>query len=236
MTADFVAWSHSRLKTFKDCPRSFYHSNIPRKGHPERAPYVESADMRAGKLVDEALTKRISHGVPLPMQYQPYEGMAQAILAAPGTKITQMSLALNRAFSPVASMDWDNAWVRVIYDVAIVDGAHAFIGDWKNGQVWLDEDQLRLFAATGFHLFPEVETIDTSYIWLRHGVTSDAKYTRRELPDMWQTFLPDVERMQVSFKTGHWPAAPKRGASTCKWCPANQHGLCKESQGPYGKK
>ena len=51
---------------------------------------------------------------------------------------------------------------------------------------------------------------------------------------MWNTFIPDVERMEVSFQTNHWPATPKRGAATCKWCPANSAGKCKEAQGPYG--
>lgn len=235
MTTQTIAWSHSRLKTFRDCPKQFYHSNVPKKGHPDRVEFVQTKDMIDGNLVDEALTKRISQGTPLPPQYAPYEGMAQAVLAAPGAKFTQMKIALDKSFQPVGYMDWDRAWVRVIYDVAVINGTYGFLGDWKNGKIWLDEEQLRLFATVGFHYFPEVEKFDTSYIWLRHGVTSDKAYTRRELPDMWQTFLPDVERLQIAYRTNHWPAHPKRGAATCKYCPANRAGLCKEAQGPAAK-
>lgn len=234
MSAAFLSWSFSRLKQFKDCPKQLYHNAVAPKYHPDRVPYVEGKAQRDGKLVDEALTRRIASGVPLPLQYQPYEGMVQAIMKAPGAKLAQMQIALNQAFQQVGSQDWDNAWVRTIYDIAIVNGEHGFIGDWKNGQVWIDEDQLRLFAATGFHVFPELEVIDTAYIWLKHGITSDKTYTRRELPDMWNTFLPDVERMQVAYKTTHWPAAPRKGDKTCRWCPANQAKKCAQAQGPYG--
>lgn len=232
MSQEFIAWSHSRLKQFRDCPRQLWHSIAP-KGHPDRVDFVQTQAMIDGNNVDNALTKRITHGVELPPQYAPYEGMVQAVLAAPGQKFTQMKLALDRGFNVCGNMDWDNAWVRVIYDVAIVNQDRAFLGDWKNGQIRVDEEQLRLFATVGFHALPEVDVIDTAYIWLRHGVMSDKTYTRRELPDMWNTFFPDVEKMQIAFKTQNWPATPKYGAKTCAWCPANQAKKCKEAKGPY---
>ena len=97
-----------------------------------------------------------------------------------------------------------------------------------------DLNQLALFAATAFHQFPELEVVDTAYIWLKHGVTSDKTYYRRELPEIWNGLLQEVERLQVAFRNNHWPAAPKRGAKSCKQCGANQKGICKEAKGPYG--
>jgi hypothetical protein len=234
MQTDFLAWSHSRRKTFLDCPRQLWHNIAPR-GHPDRVEYVETKEKTAGTLIDNALSARIAQGTPLPPQYAPYEGMCQVVAAAPGVKVVQAQIALDRAFKQCGTKDWDNAWVRVIYDVAILNGDVGFIGDWKNGKVWIDEDQLKLFAAVGFHVFPELQTIDTAYIWLSHGVLSPKTYTRRELADMWQALLPDVERMQVAYKTNTFPATPKYGKGTCKWCPANAAGKCKEARGPYGR-
>ena len=234
MQTAFIAWSHSRRHTFRDCPRQLWHNVAPR-GHPDRVEYVETAAKTAGTKIDDALTARISKGTPLPSQYTPYEGMCQVVCAAPGTKLTQVQLALDQSFTPCGSKDWDRAWVRVIYDLAILNGAHGFLGDWKNGNIWIDDAQLKLFAAVGFLQFPELEVIDTSYIWLAHGVTTDKKYYRRDVPDLWGELLPDVERMQIAYKNNHWPATPKRGKATCKWCPANAAGKCKEAQGPYGK-
>ena len=234
--ADFIAWSHSRRKTFTDCPKAFYHQNVPKRGHPDRVEFVQSKAMLDGNEVDDALTKRISVGTALPAKFAPYEPMAQTVLAAPGQKFTQMKLALDQSFKTCGYMDWDRAWVRVIYDVAVINGQRGFLGDWKNGQITTDEDQLRLFATVGFHQFPEVDIFDTSYIWLKHGITSDRTYHRRELPDLWQTFIPDVERMQASFKANHWPATPQKGqwGWNCKRCSVNKAGKCSQAAVPPG--
>ena len=231
---DFIAWSHSRRNDFLECPRMFYHKNVLKKGHPEKIEFKQSPAMVAGLEIDNALTERISKGTPLPAKFEPYEGMAAAVLSAPGQKFTQLKVALDQAFKPCGYLDWNNAWVRSVYDLMILDKEHAFIWDWKNGQIWVDESQLKLFAATAFHTFPETEIIETSYVWLGHGHTSDKTYRRRDLPDLWAELLPDVERMQVAFRNGHWPAQPKRGKNSCKRCDVNKVGLCKEAQGPYG--
>jgi len=234
MTANFLAWSFSRYKMFLECPRQVWHNAAAPRGHADRIEFVQTKQMLDGIEVDNALTARIGQGTPLPPKFAPYETICASVLAAPGQKFTQMQLALDQAYKPCGYKDWDNAWVRVIYDLAIINKDHGFIWDWKNGQIWLDEDQLKLFAIVGFHVFPEVDTFSTSYVWLRHGETSDKVYRRRELPDLWQVFIPVVERMQVAYKTQHWPATPARGKNSCKYCAVNQAGKCKEAQGPYG--
>lgn len=222
--ADFLAWSHSRLSQFRECPKKLWHSALAPKGSPDRLEFVQSQAMLDGLEIDNALTSRVAKATPLPPKYAQWERLMGSIVAAPGVKLTQLKVALDRAFKVCGYTDWNNTWVRAVYDLAIVNGTHAFIWDWKAGQIRLDENQLRLFAATGFHFFPEVDTIDTSYIWLKHGVTSDAHYTRRELPAMWDTFTPDVERMQISYKTNQWPPTPS--PSACKWCDVNKAGKC----------
>jgi hemolysin-activating ACP:hemolysin acyltransferase len=206
--------------------------NVAKKGHPDKIEFVQTPAMLAGNEIDDALTKRISQGSPLPDKFAPYEGVAQAVLSAPGTKLTQVKLALDQSFKPCGYMDWDTAWVRSIYDVAVINGEHAWFGDWKNGQIWLDSDQLKLFAAVGFHQFPELQVIDTSYVWLKHGITSDETYRRRELPEIWNDLLPDVERMQVSFRNNHWEPTPSK--RSCKWCAVNKVGKCPVPAVPFG--
>lgn len=219
-----------------DCAKKFYHKSVAPRGHPDRIEYKKTAEQLAGTGIDDAITARIAAGTPLPPQYAPYEGMAAAVLAAPGTKLTQVKLALDVNFKPCGFMEWDKAWVRAIYDLIVLNGDWGWLADWKNGKVWLDEDQLKLFAAVGFHTFPELEVVDTSYVWLHHGVTSDKRYYRRELPDLWNDLLPDVERLQVAYRNNHWPAAPKNGKKTCQWCEVNQVGKCAQAHGPYGRK
>ncbi|MHB8388013.1 MAG: PD-(D/E)XK nuclease family protein [Acidobacteriaceae bacterium] len=231
--SNFLAWSYSRLKMFRECPKQVWHAAVVPRGHPDRVEFKQSKPMLDGIEIDNALTARISKGIALPPKFAPYEAMVGAIMASPGEKLTQVQLALDQTFAPCGYKDWDTAWVRVIYDLLIVHGERAWIWDWKNGQVWLDEDQLRLFATVGFHYLPDVQAIDTSYVWLQHGITSDASYRRRELPDLWQTFIPDVERLQSAFKATHWPAEPLRGKASCKYCAVNAARKCPVALIPY---
>lgn len=232
MTASFLAWSYSRLKMFKECPGKLWHCAVAPKGHPDRAEYFESQPMRDGKEIDAALTARISRGTPLRLKFAAHEPMAAMIVATPGAKLTQVQLALDRAMKPVGYKDWDNAWVRVIYDLAIINPPYGYLWDWKNGQIWVDEDQNKLFATVGFHVYPEIEVFDTAYVWLKHDKISPKIYHRRELDELWHAFLPDVERMQVAYKEQHWPKTPSKRA--CKFCDANRMGLCKEAAVGYG--
>jgi len=233
MAAPHLAWSHSRLKTFKECPGQLWHTSVAPRGHPDRVEYEQSDAARAGSEVDDALTIRIGKGTPLPAKYTKHEAMVQMIMAQPGAKLTQLQLALDRSFKPCGSKDWDNVWVRAIIDVAVINGNYAFFGDWKNGQIWLDEQQLRLFATVGFHHYQEVDVIDTSYIWLAHNQLSPKLYHRRELNDLWSTFLPDVERLQVAWKNTDWPKTPSPRA--CKWCAVNKAGKCAVAAVKFGK-
>src|SRR3990167_3968341 len=118
--ANSLAWSYSRLKTFLACPKQLWHSIAPR-GHEDRIEFVQTQAMKDGNEVDEALTARVSKGVALPLKFSHLEPVAATVLASPGTKFTQMRLALNESFEPCGYKDWDNAWVRVIYDVAVID-------------------------------------------------------------------------------------------------------------------
>jgi hypothetical protein len=231
--ANFLAWSFSRLNTFDECPKQLFHTQVVKKGSSERADFIQTQPMKDGNEVDDALTMRISRGTPLPEKFTPYEPIAAMVCAAPGVKLTQAKFALDQNLAPCGYSDWDRAFVRVIFDLAIINGDHAYIWDWKNGQIKISELQLKLFAAVGFKQFPELETIDTSFIWLKHGVTTDNLYQRREQPELWAEIMPLVEQIQIAFKTNYWPALPKRGKATCGWCPVNKAGLCASALTTY---
>jgi len=230
--ASHIAWSHSRLEQFKECPRKLWHSALAPKGSPDRIEFEQTQAMKDGNAVDEALSARISKGTPLPAEFAGWESLCQNILAAPGDKLVQVKIAFDVAMKECGYMDWNKAWLRVIYDLCIVQKRAGFIWDWKNGQIKVSEDQLRLFALTGFHYFPEVEEIHTSYVWLKHGQTSNKVYYRKDVPAMWATFTPDVERLQSCATSNHWPTTPSPLA--CKWCGANKSGRCKDAAVQYG--
>lgn len=233
--ANHLAWSYSRLKMAKTCLGQLWHCAVAPKGNPDRVEYFESEAQRAGKEIDTALCDRISKGVPLPEKFAKFESMCAMLCGTPGAKLTQVQVALDTSFAPCGSREWDRVWVRAVYDFILRAGNYAFILDWKNGKVWADEDQLRLSATIEFMQSPEIEVIDTSYVWLSHDKLSPKLYRRRELSDLWHTFLPDVERMQIAYQTKHYPYNPSE--RNCGYCDANRAGKCPAAAIAYkGKK
>lgn len=236
--ANFLSWSYSRLQKYLLCPWNAWRTSIAPKWHADRIPYQANDAQAAGTAIDEALTKRGQDGTPLPPQYRQFEPLATVLANAPGTKLYQWDIALDRSFNQCGSKDWDRCWLRVKIDYANIQGAWGMLIDHKNGKVSIDEKQLRLYAAAGFLVLPEVEVLDTAYNWLQHGFTTDRTYQRRDLGDLWAEFIPDVERMNVSFATNHWPTTPENkvnGASVCKWCDVNRLKQCPVAAVPFGK-
>ena len=81
-----------------DCPKQLYHTAVAKKGHPDKIEFVQSAAMLAGNEIDNALTARIAKGVPLPEKFAAHEATCAMIVAAPGTKFTQMKIAFDQSF------------------------------------------------------------------------------------------------------------------------------------------
>lgn len=239
MAAPFISWSFSRWHSFRECPKQVWHNNVAPKGHPDRIPYVQNQYQKAGEEVDTALTNRIRENTPLPPAHAHLEPIADVLASAPGNKYGQLDLGFTQAFEPCGTRDWDRCWLRVKVDFAVLNGSYAWFVDYKNGKISPDENQLKLYAAAAFMYYPEPEVIDTDYVWLTKGKTTERTYHRREAADLWSIFLPDVERMQVAYQTEHWPATPESktawGGSVCTYCNVNQAGKCPVAAVRYGE-
>lgn len=226
MTAQPIAWSHSRVKTYLDCPKMFYIQNILKS-----VKYEQGPEQAEGERVHKALEMRLIHKVTLGPKDARYEPLIRSIEAMPGITYGERDFCLNQHLKPTGYFDKD-AWVRVTVDVTKLDTAarSAWFGDYKNGKVTIDEDQLKLYAAVGFHVFPEIDTIKTNYIFLRHALCPGRTYTRDQLPALWQELLAVPTAIQRAAATNDWPARPSR---KCGYCSVNKAGKCPEADGPY---
>jgi len=224
-----LSYSHSRLETFEKCPKQFWHMNVIKD-----VPYIESDQMRQGKVVHKMFEDRVSKGAPFPTDYAAkFEPIAQAIIRRPGKKFTEMQLAYSWDRKPCGYREWDKVACRIIVDVAIIDGRTAWLGDYKTGKRSFDEAQLKLSSLGGFLHWPDVDTIATAYIWTQHIGTKlalDARtYTRDDIPAIWAEVEPKVDRLQEANRTGNWPA---RANKFCAWCAVNAKGKCAEAGAP----
>lgn len=225
METRLVPWSYSRLDTFKQCPKKFWHMNVAKD-----VPFEQSAAMKEGELQHKMLEDRVSKGTPIPAGYEPLEPIAQSVVRAPGKTFTELKMALDYHLQPCGYSDWKNAYGRVIVDVLKINGEAAWAGDYKTGKPTSDGLQLRINAAFLFAYYRDVDTVTTSYVWLKTRTVDTETYTRADLAKMWSDgILPEVDRLQEANKLNSWPAKANK---FCAWCPVNKAGKCDQAGAP----
>ena len=101
-------------------------------------------------------------------------------------------------------------------DLGVVDDKKAALFDWKTGKRKPGSDQLQLMALLAFIHYPWIEKVVTGFIWLKEGKIDREKFTREQVPELWQDFLPRITRMERAYNESKWPARP---SGLCKnWC------------------
>lgn len=215
--ANVIPWSYSSLTAFETCPKRFYLTRIAKL---VKEPPTEATIH--GNEVHKALELAVLGSTALPQKYQKYIPIVQRIRQATGKKLVEHKFALTSSFKPTEFFAKD-AWVRGVIDVGVAGTKTAVLLDYKTGKVKEDGDQMKLFAGAAFATFPWIERAKTGYLWLAHNKVSQAEYTRNDVAAIWGTFIPRVQRMEVSFQKDSWLPSP---SGLCrKWCPVGRK-LC----------
>lgn len=212
-----LSWSYSSLNAYETCPRRYYLTRVSKE---VREPQNES--MLWGNRVHKAMEHYLLERTPLPVGMEDYQSLADAILAKDGEVKAEQKLCLDDSFNPTTWFASD-AWVRGIVDVSVKRGTKMFVGDWKTGKPKPDSDQLRLFAAITMACNPDVQEVTTAFIWLAQGKVTADRFTREDIPAIWQDFIPRVQRVEHSMQSNKFPPRP---SGLCRnWCPVGKK-LC----------
>lgn len=207
----FKAWSFSSREQFLNCPKQYAEIRVAKNFED-----VQYEHRQWGDDVHKALAQRLSEGTPLPAGMTQWERLCQQMDNIKGDLYVENQLCLNKRLQPV---DWfaKDAWVRGIVDALWIDGDTARALDWKTGKRKPKHDQLALFALLVMHHYPQVQVVKTMYVWLKTFQTDIETFHRAQLTDLWQRFLPDVQRMAYAHDSGTFMA---RSSGLCsKWCP-----------------
>lgn len=214
-----IAWSHSALDMFENCPRKFWAVRV-KKLVSDGNKWNQSGD-NEHKAFDRYLKK----GTPLPAFLTKFTPMLDRVKATPGTLYSEFSMALTQDFRPCSGTDWDVVWVRAISDVLIVDGPLAINLDWKTGKVSNKPAQMKLGAAVIFRTFPQVQEVRGAYVFTNHEAIEPVVTQRYEESVIWGDYLPRVKRMEQAKLKDEWPATPNPLCGYCpyKACPHNKN-------------
>lgn len=204
------AWTFSQLEKFETCPRQFYHVRVKRD-------IVEPPTEHTiwGERVHTAMENRVLHGTPLPEGMEQWEGVAGKLCMLPGEKHAEIKMSIDKNFKPV---EWRSkeSWSRGIADLLVIHGKKAATFDYKTGKRKTSE-QLHLYAGYTFATYPEVEEVETAFIWLKEKKIDRAVIQREDAHKIWQSFVPRVRKLESAYERDAWPARP---SGLCRgWCP-----------------
>lgn len=220
-----VAWSYSALTSFETCGLKHYLTRVAKQ-----VTEPKGAAMLAGEGGHKVIELRALNGTPIPKKIQvtdvhgkteilPTQGwqeMVDKITAAPGELLVERQIALTQ---DLRETEWfaKDVWVRGVIDIGKIRGHLGAFWDWKTGRRKPDSDQLKLFAALGFAVWPALERIKTGFIWLKDGSMDKDEFTRGDAQAIWNEFLPRVKRLEIAHEENKWDAKP---SGLCKnWCP-----------------
>lgn len=215
-----TAWSYSALTAFETCPKRYYLTKVSKQ---VVEPQTDATLW--GNKVHKALELRLVDNKPLPEAMASYEPLAQTVAkrAETGWKIeAEAKMALTVDYRPTTWFAKD-VWVRGITDFTLSKNDKVFIGDWKTGKPTPESAQLKLTAAMTMHQRPWVNEVTNAFVWLKTNTITAERYTRDDIPGIWDEFNGRVARLDYAVAEQKFP--PRPSGLCAKWCPVGKK-LC----------
>lgn len=205
--------SYSRMNNFKTCPAQFEHLYLTKD-----VVFQSSDAMDYGKRVHKQLelygkTGDVSQ---LTRETLRWKGLVDRIRKVRGDIDYEMAVGLTE---DLKKCGWfaNDIWLRAILDVLVVDGDTAYALDYKTGKVRDDLTQLQFFACIVMFLYPQVNTVNTAFLWLVHDKDTTVVYTREHLEPLWGKLCKQLDVIQEAITLGIFVAKP---SPLCNWCAA----------------
>jgi CRISPR/Cas system-associated exonuclease Cas4 (RecB family) len=208
---EVIKWSYSGLKDYVTCPRQYYEVKVAKNFFKR-----PTEQMLYGTAVHSALENYVGKGEPLKKNYERYRPMLDALLEIEGDRLPEYRMALNADLLP-CDFYAQEYWVRGIVDLLIINDDLAHIVDYKTGSAkYPDVKQLKLMALMTYAHFPQVKRIKAGLLFVAHNTFIDEEYVRDSSENLWKDFLPDLQRLNLSYEHDKWPENP---TPLCGWCP-----------------
>lgn len=218
--AKAFSFTYSKLKSFETCGRQH-------KAQLDKLPGMEpSGDAidygnRVHKALAEAL-RTYDAPITLPNQMKYLQYWVNYVNSLPGQKYIEDKWAMDRTFQPILFFS-NQAWLRLIVDVAVVGDKVGWLLDWKTGKRLEEPLQLWLGAAIMFAKFPQLELIDSMFCWLKeddgknsHECITAETIKRNQIGEVWNSILPRVSAYENAIDTNTFLPSPGRHCRYCK--------------------
>lgn len=198
-----LPWSHSSLSGFDTCARQYEEIKVLRNFQD-----AKNAASIWGDEVHIAMEKHLGHGTPMPANMVQYQDYLDKFKGMPGKLFVERKYALDIHLLPVDFFS-PRVWGRGIIDVLILNGTVANVEDHKTGKNRKkDMQQLIIFALLVFYHHPEITCCHTAFHWLQLGLSDHETFYRHQIPELWATLVPKLQRYKKAFDMGVFPPKP----------------------------
>ena len=210
-----TAWSYSRVNTFKQCPKKYYHLNVKKD-----IKDTGSAATRYGNRVHKAAEKYIKEGKPLDKECAFIQNTLDAFNNIKGEKHCELRLGVSKEDGGYTPTDFwgKEVWYRGIADLVIIDGDTAFSVDYKTSKStrYADTKQLDLIAGALFITFPQLKRIKSALSF----VVCKGFVTKEHTVDLYKSYInvfeEELARIEVALEKNVWNAVD---GPLCAFCP-----------------
>lgn len=197
-------WSFSRLKSFEQCPKQFYHEKILKA-----YPFVQTEAILYGNEFHKAAENFIGKDEPVAEKFSYAQKALENLKGREGDKHCELKLGITEDLQPCGFYDKD-VWFRGIADLIIVNGSRARVVDYKTGKSarYADKGQLELMALSVFAHFPEVETVNAALFFVVCRDLVQEKYAFENKEELWKKWITKYNAMAEAAKNDVWNPRP----------------------------
>lgn len=218
MSTPSLVWSYSKLRTFERCPHAIFLSDIQREPEPPRDP---KSPAERGNRIHKDAEDFVQHKTDkLPHDLRKVKEVAEAMrqLWGEGLVTVEQMWGIDRDWQPVDPFK-PPVWGRAKIDVFVhFDPTHAAVIDWKSGKKMGNEvahiQQGQSYMLHAFTRFPELETVETRFVYTDEGKELIKTYQREQAGRYLERF---TERALKMTDATQFP--PKPNIHNCRWCP-----------------
>lgn len=205
----FKAWSFSRYKDHVECPRR------AKLKHLDKVPEgpKSAALLRGGAIHKQAEDYLNGDIQKLPKELSRFKKEFAELRK--NKAIAEGKWAMTVAWAVTQFTDWVGAWCRVVLDAHyMTKEKRARVIDFKTGKIYGEsEEQMELYAISGFVHYIDALFVDTELWYLDQGELKKKTYKRSDLAKLQKKWKIKVIPMLTDKKF-----VPRPG-NQCGYCP-----------------
>lgn len=216
-------YSYSKMSMFQSCPVKFYINYVKR---PPNLPRENNASFEKGTLTHLLLEKFLKEEMSTftPGKYEflqpndvtsiyrlvlkfinsPLFSEIRDFMNKPDAKNIERPFKLNHSFEASS----DSTLIKGVIDCLHINGTKGMVIDWKTGGKSVtnlikyprSSEQVSLYALWMFKQFPEVEVVDSRYVYVEHSYMEQHLFLRDEmhvLEEKFKFLIDKIESTQI---------------------------------------